>query len=90
MDDYRYLTAPIFKLSSAEKQLVDGNLSVRVGPTLGNRRDELSLLANDFDGMAERMETLLTSQRNLLRDVSHELRSPLARLNVAKVNQPLT
>lgn len=79
----RYLTAPIFKLSSAAKQLADGNLSVRVGPTLGNRRDELSSLANDFDGMAERMEILLTSQCNLLRDVSHELRSPLARLNVA-------
>lgn len=79
----RYLTAPIFKLGNAARQLADGNLSVRVGPTLGGRRDELSSLAEDFDGMAERIETLLTFQRNLLRDVSHELRSPLARLNVA-------
>lgn len=79
----RYLTAPIFKLGSAARQLADGNLSVRVRPALGGRRDELSFLANDFDVMAERIETLVTSQSNLLRDVSHELRSPLARLNVA-------
>ena len=79
----RYLTSPIFKLGHAARQLADGNLSVRVSPELGKRRDELSDLANDFDGMADRIETLLTSQRNLLRDVSHELRSPLARLNVA-------
>ncbi len=79
----RYLTTPIFKLGHAARQLADGNLSVRVSPELGRRRDELSSLAGDFDVMAERIEKLLTSQRNLLRDVSHELRSPLARLNVA-------
>jgi two-component system sensor histidine kinase CpxA len=70
-------------MGSAARQLAAGNLSVRVGPTLGGRRDELSSLAHDFDLMAERIETLLTSQRNLLRDVSHELRSPLARMRVA-------
>jgi len=79
----RYLTSPIFKLGHAARQLAEGNLSVRVSPELGRRKDELSSLANDFDVMAERIGTLLTSQRNLLRDVSHELRSPLARLNVA-------
>ena len=79
----RYLTTPIFKLGYATKELAEGNLSVRVSPKLGKRQDELSNLANDFDIMAERIEKLLTSQRNLLRDVSHELRSPLARLNVA-------
>jgi len=79
----RYLTEPILKLSSAARQWADGKLSVRVRPSLGSRRDELSSLANDFDVMAERIETLLTSQHKLLRDVSHELRSPLARLNVA-------
>jgi len=79
----RYLTAPFLKLSSAARQWADGKLSVRVRPSFGSRNDELSSLANDFDFMAERIETLLTSQRNLLRDVSHELRSPLARLNVA-------
>lgn len=79
----RYLTSPIFKLGRAVRQLADGDLSVRVGPSMGGRRDELSALAGDFDQMARRLENLLTSQRNLLRDVSHELRSPLARLNVA-------
>jgi two-component system sensor histidine kinase CpxA len=79
----RYLTAPIYKLGSAARQLADGQLSVRVWPTLKGRGGEISSLANDFDIMAERIEKLLTSQRHLLRDVSHELRSPLARLNIA-------
>jgi len=50
---------------------------------VGNRRDELAELARDFDVMAERIESLVTSQQRLSRDVSHELRSPLARMNVA-------
>ena len=79
----RYLTSPIIRIGEAARQLASGNLSVRVGPELGRRKDELSSLARDFDLMATRIESLLTSQRNLLRDVSHELRSPLARLNVA-------
>ena len=79
----RYMTAPIIKLGNAARQLASGNLSIRVGPSLGKRKDEISGLALDFDNMAERIESLVTSQRNLLRDVSHELRSPLARLNVA-------
>jgi two-component system sensor histidine kinase CpxA len=79
----RYMASPIVKLGKAARQLATGNLSIRVGPSLGNRKDEISSLAIDFDLMAERIEKLLTSQRNLLRDVSHELRSPLARLNVA-------
>jgi two-component system sensor histidine kinase CpxA len=49
----------------------------------GWRRDELASLAKDFDVMAERIESLITSQQRLSRDVSHELRSPLARMNVA-------
>ncbi|MEO6333501.1 MAG: ATP-binding protein, partial [Pyrinomonadaceae bacterium] len=54
-----------------------------VGDKVGNRRDELAVLAKDFDVMAERIESLITSQQRLSRDVSHELRSPLARMNVA-------
>jgi two-component system sensor histidine kinase CpxA len=54
-----------------------------VGPTLGRRRDELASLAADFDVMAEKIQSLVDSQRRLLGDISHELRSPLARLNVA-------
>ncbi|HET6488983.1 MAG TPA: ATP-binding protein [Syntrophales bacterium] len=79
----RYLTAPILGLGAAVKRFASGDLSVRVGPALGNRNDEISRLALDFDSMAERIESLLTSQRVLLRDISHELRSPLSRLHVA-------
>lgn len=78
-----YLTAPILKLRSAARRLATGNLSVRVSPLMGKRRDEMADLAHDYDYMAERIESLVTSQRNLLRDISHELRSPLTRLNVA-------
>ncbi|MBE0618263.1 MAG: two-component sensor histidine kinase, partial [Proteobacteria bacterium] len=55
----------------------------RVGPSLGGRRDEVAVLGHEFDRMAERIETLVEAQKRLLRDISHELRSPLARLNVA-------
>jgi two-component system sensor histidine kinase CpxA len=79
----RYLTAPVAKLRTATNDLASGNLSARVGPSLGKRRDELASLGSDFDRMAEKIESLLNSQRRLLGDISHELRSPLARLNVA-------
>ncbi|MGD9561305.1 MAG: ATP-binding protein [Pyrinomonadaceae bacterium] len=79
----RYLSSPIGKLRQATQKLADGDLSTRVAGQVGRRRDELSALANDFDMMAERIESLVTSQQRLSRDVSHELRSPLARMNVA-------
>jgi signal transduction histidine kinase len=50
---------------------------------LANRRDEFGVLANDFNRMGARLQSLISSQRQLLRDVSHELRSPLARLRIA-------
>jgi two-component system sensor histidine kinase CpxA len=79
----RHLTSPVGKLRAATQELANGNLSVRVGPTMGSRRDELASLAADFDLMAEKIESLINSQSRLLGDISHELRSPLARLNVA-------
>lgn len=79
----RYLTSPVAKLRAATRELARGNLSARVSPTLGGRRDELASLAADFDEMAEKIQSLVDSQRRLLGDISHELRSPLARLNVA-------
>ncbi len=79
----RDMTSPILKLGTAVRQLAEGNLAIRVGPRLGGRKDEISRLAYDFDNMAERIESLLITQRTLMRDVSHELRSPLARMNVA-------
>ena len=79
----RYLSSPIGKLRDAAQKLAAGDLGTRVDGTVGRRRDELSDLAKDFDVMAERIESLVTSQQRLSRDVSHELRSPLARMNVA-------
>lgn len=79
----RYLTSPVTKLRAATREFAAGNLNARVVPTLGGRRDELASLASDFDEMAEKIQQLLDSQRRLLGDISHELRSPLARLNVA-------
>ena len=79
----KYLTAPVAKLRQATNELARGNLSARVRPSLGKRRDELASLGSDFDLMAEQIESLLKAQRRLLGDISHELRSPLSRLHVA-------
>lgn len=79
----RSISAPIRKLQDATKRLSDGDLTARVAPSLGGRRDEIADLGRDFDRMGERIGGLLESQRRLMRDISHELRSPLARLNVA-------
>jgi len=79
----RYLSAPVGSLRRATQRLSAGDLSARVGRPVDRRSDEIGGLARDFDEMAERLESLLGSQRRLLRDVSHELRSPLARLRVA-------
>ncbi len=79
----RYLSRPVAALRSATRRLAVGDLSARVGPPVARRSDEIGALARDFDAMADRVEALVGSQRRLLRDVSHELRSPLARLRVA-------
>lgn len=79
----RYLSAPIDKLRLATRAVATGNLGVRVAPSLGARGDELGLLAADFDHMSERLRVLLEGRQQLMRDLSHELRSPLARLQVA-------
>jgi len=79
----RYVARPLARLRAATRELAAGNLDVRVGPTMGGRTDEFAGLAHDFDRMAERLGGLVTAERRLLRDISHELRSPLARLYVA-------
>ncbi|HYM11070.1 MAG TPA: HAMP domain-containing protein, partial [Bryobacterales bacterium] len=76
----RHLTKPVLKLRAAAERLGQGDFSARVRST---RQDELGELARTFDGMAERIEHAVTAQRQLLQDVSHELRSPLSRLGVA-------
>lgn len=79
----RTITNPIIKLDKAVRQFANGDLSVRVSPSIGNGKDEIAGLARSFDHMASHIESLVVSQKTLLRDVSHELRSPLARLYVA-------
>jgi two-component system sensor histidine kinase CpxA len=78
-----FLTMPITRLRAATRQLAAGDLTARAGAPNIRRRDEVAGLMRDFDTMAERLETLVKAQSRLLNDISHELRSPLARLNVA-------
>lgn len=77
------LTAPIRRLRRAAQQLAEGDLSARVGFGVEAKGDEITDLGRDFDRMAEQLEGLMAAQKQLVRDISHELRSPLARLNVA-------
>ena len=79
----QYLTRPIRKLQVAAKQLSQGVLDTRVSDSIGNRRDEIADLGQDFDLMASRLQSLVNNQKQLLSDISHELRSPLARMQLA-------
>jgi two-component system sensor histidine kinase CpxA len=78
-----YMTKPVARLRAATQQLAAGDLSARAGNPNSRRGDEIAGLVRDFDTMAGRLETLVKAQSRLLNDISHELRSPLARLNVA-------
>jgi two-component system OmpR family sensor kinase len=78
-----YLSSPIHRLQRGFDRLAQGDLSVRLGPTMGRRKDEVADLARDFDAMAERLQELIGARDRLLHDVSHELRSPLARMRLA-------
>src|SRR2546423_454331 len=78
-----YLATPIVKLRDTTQELADGNLTARVDSSLLRRSDEIGNLGRDFNLMAERIESLVEAQRRLLGDISHELRSPLARQGVA-------
>jgi len=78
-----YFSKPIRNLRTAFEAVANGNLDLQVASGMGRRKDELADLGRDFDRMAERLRALLGSQRNLMHDVSHELRSPLARMQVA-------
>jgi two-component system sensor histidine kinase CpxA len=79
----RYLTTPLLKLRTTTNELAEGNLGARVASKLVKRRDEVGQLGSDFNVMAERLESMVKAQQRLLGDISHELRSPLARLGVA-------
>ena len=75
-----HLVAPIRRLRRVVEEFGRGNLGVRAG---SKRKDEIGELSRAFDEMADRIEILLSAERRLLQDVSHELRSPLARLGFA-------
>ncbi|MDQ6680333.1 MAG: HAMP domain-containing histidine kinase [Pseudomonadota bacterium] len=78
----RSIARPVEALRKATRRMAAGDLSTRVGPPVGSRSDELAQLAYDFDAMAERIEALVAHDRRVLQDLSHELRSPLARLQL--------
>ena len=78
-----YVAKPIRGLRTAFESAAGGDLDVRVGPAMGGRDDELADLGRDFDRMADRLQNSMNGQRRLLHDVSHEMRSPLARLQAA-------
>jgi two-component system OmpR family sensor kinase len=78
-----YVAKPIRSLRSAFEAAASGDLDRRIAPQVGRRNDELADLGRDFDRMAARLQASMEGQRRLLHDVSHELRSPLARLQAA-------
>ncbi len=78
-----YLTKPIERMRDATHELARGNLDIRAGENLGNRHDEIADLVRDFDIMAGELRNQIQSERNLLSGVSHELRSPIARIRLA-------
>jgi signal transduction histidine kinase len=79
----RYVSSPVVRLQKASRSLAAGALDTRVGAPFTRRGDEVGTLARDFDAMAERIQALVTAKETLLRDVSHEFRSPLARIRMA-------
>ncbi|GAC22432.1 ATP-binding protein [Paraglaciecola mesophila] len=76
------LVKPLKQLQVATKRMASGALSSRVG-SASYRGDEIGRLGRDFNYMAEQVETLLNGQKRLLADISHELRSPLTRMQLA-------
>src|SRR5690606_13350899 len=78
----RAISSPVRGLRSATVALAEVKMDSRVSPSVGKRRDELGMLARDFDVMAEKLQHAAAQQTELSRNISHELRSPLARLKV--------
>lgn len=78
-----YLSGPLRELRRGFHRIAQGDFETRVAPVAGGRRDELTELAEDFDRMAVQLQQLTRSRQILLHDISHELRSPLARMQAA-------
>ena len=79
----RNFMTPLSELRRTTLKLANGELSVRVGRNVTDRGDEIADLGRSFIRMAERVEALVSSQKRLLSDISHEIRSPLQRMEVA-------
>ncbi len=79
----RAITRPVHRFRQATVSIAEGDLGTRVADSMGRRRDEIGLLARDFDSMADKLQHASEQQIELSRNISHELRSPLARLRVA-------
>ncbi len=79
----RSLVTPLEELRKASRKIAAGDLATRVSKTMPSRQDEIGQLATDFDLMTSRLQAMQQANRRLLQDVSHELRSPLARMSVA-------
>jgi two-component system sensor histidine kinase CpxA len=78
-----HIASPIHSIQSTARRVAQGDLKARVPASVSRRFDELSALAKDFDSMVGRLDVLIQTQKNLLNSVSHELRSPLARINLS-------
>lgn len=81
----RFITRPLRTMQSTTAQFASGDRSARIPAKITRRKDAIGDLGREFDALAEQVDGLLTTQQQLLRDVSHELRSPLARIQVALV-----
>ncbi|WP_421360755.1 HAMP domain-containing sensor histidine kinase [Agrobacterium rosae] len=79
----RYFISPVEQLRYGLRALANGQLDVRIAHTIGSKRDEITSLAHDLDVTAARLQELQKTQQQLFHDVSHELRSPLSRLQAA-------
>jgi len=78
-----HIASPIHSIQATARRVAQGDLKARVPPSVSRRFDELAPLARDFDSMVNRLDSLIQNQKNLLNSVSHELRSPLARINIS-------
>src|SRR6185437_10804488 len=78
-----YLSRPLSLLSKGLRAAANARFDVRVLPLLGSRHDEIVDLAREFDSMATQLQQLTEQRQQLFYDVSHELRSPLARMQAA-------
>ena len=78
-----HIVSPVHQIQAAAREVALGDFGARVAPAVHRRGDELAALARDFDGMVSRLESLIRSQKSLLNAVSHEVRSPLARITLA-------